>query len=807
MKGFLRNIVTAALFLGVVSCENQEIPSVDQLLSRRDSIFQTSSDDFKLNEMRFSDDYKIMDLHLLLIREAGPYDLSDKESVKVSVKQQTRLTTGVEMDDPLPPVLTNVVNVEKIEMAKRQTKLLILVDLSLPQPFIDQELEAVEEMLTLMTDSTLYVAFMQGETVSESYRATDYILENYFKHQDPSHVFLYRSIQEKMAEMNDTTSVFSDARYKFMVVLSNGNTYENDRPIDPKHFELQQAFTDLIHKLTGKMGFYYVNFNTMNPDDDLQSTDDTSLMRYLCQNLSGLYQSSFNWYNIKQDFLKDNEIDFDDYHLSFQMPDNKAFRGNRNILTIDFSDIETGDHIASCEVHYYLGSLYYPVIINGKSTREVVLQGMLVTALFLIAIWLALQLVVPWVRYQHFLKHHVFRYSGPQMSVDGEMLSESCYYCKAPFEVGDEVVAKCKHTMHKDCWDEIGYHCPEYGRNCQHGSHYYNPNNLLDHHNTIFYLDWILAGILSGFLAWAAFIIHHSVVKNNFITKLALYIHDIQPNSPEAEEFITNYSVHLGSQPSFGFTLAFFTTLCLSVLSVRKQKNTLSVASVLFRTVVASALSYLFFTLACLISIEINLKTESFFIDCIPWILMVYTIIYFVTAHTRIRVRIIGLAIACLLGIMSMYAWVLFYRNTFVDYRLTILLSFIFVAVVMALCIACEAPKSERYFLQAEGSIKPIDIALYKWFRSNPNYVASLGKAVDCSIQLSWDLTGQIAPVQAEIKQKHGTLYLYAIEKGVEVEGKPLELDKAYRLIHGSKFKIGQTEFTYIEKDHSGHLV
>ena len=62
-------------------------------------------------------------------------------------------------------------------------------------------------------------------------------------------------------------------------------------------------------------------------------------------------------------------------------------------------------------------------------------------------------------------------------------VAESCYLCKGEFEKGDEVVIKCKHTMHKECWDENEYHCPEHGRHCKEGSHYYNQHNLLDVRN------------------------------------------------------------------------------------------------------------------------------------------------------------------------------------------------------------------------------------------------------------------------------------------------------------------------------------
>ena len=47
----------------------------------------------------------------------------------------------------------------------------------------------------------------------------------------------------------------------------------------------------------------------------------------------------------------------------------------------------------------------------------------------------------------------------------------------------------------------------------------------------------------------------------------------------------------------------------------------------------------------------------------------------------------------------------------------------------------------------------------------------------------------------------NGYLYLFALEDGVIFDKKPLKPRVRKRLYHGSKFVIGKTIFTYIEKD------
>ena len=122
--------------------------------------------------------------------------------------------------------------------------------------------------------------------------------------------------------------------------------------------------------------------------------------------------------------------------------------------------------------------------------------------------------------------------------------------------------------------------------------------------------------------------------------------------------------------------------------------------------------------------------------------------------------------------------------------------------MAIALCIAYVSPRSERFFLHVEGAIKEMDIALYKWYKAVPSQIITIGKSVDCNIQLSWDINGQVAPVHAEIRRQHASMRLRALEEGVTVnDGKPLPVGKEEWLYHGKSFTVGNTTFTYIEKD------
>ena len=94
-----------------------------------------------------------------------------------------------------------------------------------------------------------------------------------------------------------------------------------------------------------------------------------------------------------------------------------------------------------------------------------------------------------------------------------------------------------------------------------------------------------------------------------------------------------------------------------------------------------------------------------------------------------------------------------------------------------------------------------MDIAIYKWFEANTNRVVSVGKSVDCDLVMSWDVKGDIAPVQAKLTKEGDRVFITPLEPGIIVKGKNLPTGKRERLFHGKVFTIGTTEFRYVEKD------
>ena len=793
-----------ALLPLMTSCDEIQSPDIDDILSEDDEQEESAGDALQITDIHFSDDYKEMELSTRLLHDVGGQDLTDSTKVVYTVEQHVKRLIN-KLGKESQPVITKVSNSSRDLFNSLKIRLLVLVDLSLPQQQVDAQCKAVKEMRALFGEENLFIAFMQGDNVSETYQATDYIINNYFVHQDPSFIYLYRSVVTKLAEMQDKSTTIGNATRKVMIILSGGKTYNGELPVDSKHFELEELLNNRAQTVDGMMRVYYANFSSTTSSTDggpeqlialSENVTDNNVLQYFCKASDGLYQSSFSWQQMEEDILKDYNIDLSNYKITLEQPDRKVFRGDIHVLEVAFHDKATGDLIAKGQTEFSLGSVYSPVVVRDGPMIEFVMSGILFTLFLLLIVWLIFQFLEPYIRYRIFKKKYVITYTGSQMSYQGEPVSESCYLCKAPFKAGDEIVVKCKHTMHKECWDDNEYHCPEHGRHCKEGSHFYNQHELLDPRNALFYMKWVLVAIVAGFTAWCVFVTRDHPVSSEMIE----YLKSVFDKSKVDNIFGSGSG--LSDLPAFGQAVGFLLTFFLANFTVSHRQWYYRLCEILLRSFIASFVGCLLCLLGCLISVMLHFNYSTFLTEWIPWALLSGFIMLAVTFKTCTPIRRSFILASLLIAVLTMFIWAFVYYNSLFDYRVSLLMGFIFYTVAIALCIAYVSPRSERYFLHVEGAIKEMDIALYKWFKVSPKQVLSIGKSVDCTIQLSWDINGRIAPLHAEIRRVRDSLRFKALEEGVTLkDGKPLAVGKEIWLYHGKSFTIGNTTFTYIEKD------
>jgi len=790
------------LFL-FASCDN-----IPQILNEREQV--DSLKVITLSQPEFSNNYKTIVINGRLGTGVGSLPITDTTAVRIDITETLHLLS--KSKTTLAPKMVKVENVAAQELAKKRVKMLALVDLTLPQALVDQERKAVTEIRNLFSEKNFYVAFIDGYNISETMPASDYVLNNYFIASDSINKHLYRAIVNKMDEMSEGASWTADAHYKAMIIMSDGVTYNDNEPMDINHFELEHRITEMAVNSP----LYYVNFseNDLGNDIPLGSDDlnfqefsvdddaDTDILHSCCTTSKGLYLEHFDWPIIRGNIMGALGIDDIDFRFTLENPDHKVYRGrNGRDLIISCYDINTDSLIAKGLCHYSLGSIYSPVIVNPESLVRILIKGCVLTLILFLIIYVTLQFIIPYIQYRLFLKKHVLTYSSTQLSTDGDIVSQSCYLCKAPFIEGEKIVAKCKHTMHLDCWNENSYQCPEYGRHCKNGRHYYNKHNLFDWKNATFYLQWIIAAIFGGLAAWIAYTTQLRKIISGLLQGLILFVNNIEPNTTEATLFLNTYGTQVNHVPSFGFCIGFFLTLILSFMSVPHRDILSRLSEIAIRGILGGLGGLFIFFMGVVISLTFDLSDYQFLFDWIPWALTGYWLAICVTWGTRIPIRHSLVVSAFLLGIISTYLWSWLYTDSIVDYRVMLLASFHIFAIAMAIAIANVAPRSEHYFLTVSGIIKQIDIALYKWFKANPQGNVTIGHSVDCDLQLSWDIQSMVAPIQAEIRYVHGVLRLFPLEDGVFAGNKHIRPGKSIRLYHGRTFTIGKTTFTYIEKD------
>lgn len=753
-----------------------------------------------VKDVVFSPDYKTFYVTTHITRDIGPYALTDSLKTKIIVEEKIN---GVPLDVSSSSRLVKAINTGSDEIARMGYKVLALIDLTTTQQLVDTQKKMLAEMATVFNHENLYVAFMEDGKVSETILLSPYIFDNYFIASDKKNKSLFGSILEKERELSDWAVDSNENLPLSLVVFTDAQVYdEYDYPIEPDYFQKKNRLLEFVDSIKGKN--ITVNFvNVSNSSDEFEETDNDevhSIFNLIAENTNGIHQERFNYTELQKTILGEEGEAIADDRFDFINPDGKVYSGSENELIISFYNIDDNKFITSATAKIVKGSSYRPVIVNGLSTPLIILKGCIITVIILLAVLLIFQFVVPFIRYRYFVKHYVVTYTGANMSINNRFVGNSCYYCKAHFEKGDEVVVKCDHTMHKECWDENDYHCPEHGTRCKNGSHYYNFRKLTDTGNAPFYLKWLLISIFAAGCSWVVFTAHLHSVAGELFENLIFSFTEIPRNSAEAVATIQEYDDPMGQAPAFGLTLGFFLTLGLSWLTVHVTDVKRQWLEILIRSIISGICCCLVFFTLSIIGFAVEWEI-AYLIDWIPWSVSAFIIVFASTWLTPVKLKPYTYWICLVLGISAMLLWAVQFKGVNSDYRIFQLIIFIIYAVALAIGVAYEAPRSDHYFLRISGGIKPIDVALFKWFKNNRDNLVTIGRSVDCSIQLSWDIRNDIAPVQAEIKKKGSACVLIPMEEGVILKGRNVSPGEKIILYNGLTFFIGDTEFTYIEKD------
>lgn len=705
---------------------------------------------------------------------------------------------------------------------------LVIVDLTLSQEKIDAQRKAVTSLYRTTFNNNLHIRFAGNGKLSELMPVSNFVLENMFVAQRNEN-YLYRDIIEQYNIIRyDKRHRYGEESWsdipndkKILFLFSDEETYRNGLPIDDSHYERQQQ----LHWLgleaqadsTVRVPFYYVSFNDPDNPDETDTPDDTDgnilstrmRLKNFCEMTGGKYFSAFNYSDIFDQVSLLQNIRNLKYRITLENPDRKTYIGS--LTTLKLSVYTGGELLGEGRMFYSLSHFYDPLYVNFQLSGKIIFMGIIYTLLLAAIVYICMQIIYPYIKYTFkFKKRYVTQFTDEFMVYDGNIVEQECYYCKGRFVKGDEIVTKCKHTTHLQCWKENKYRCPEYGENCKEGRFYYNQDNLFDIQNAPIVMRWLLYCIGTALVVWVSYLfikrVDMPIIDQLFIDTLAFI--------DSLEILDTHLSGNVSSGRylyKYGFTICFWTSLVLGFLSTKDNSINHKIAIRLAMSLLSGLGGAFVFFIYAIITTPADSYNNSLFLVLFIWMFNSLIITVTATYATSIIVRRIFLSVSITtflavlsLGILSVYS-----LNRLDCYYIQLIFNTIY-CIGFAISFAFTKPISRRYFLRIEGCVKPMDVALFKWFNGHsPRYSLNeqlkdeevlIGSSIDCSIHLDWDLYKFIAPIHASVRKINNALYVIAHDD-MKIDQRPAKLEKRYRLYHKTTFEIGKTKFTYLEKD------
>ncbi len=488
-----------------------------------------------------------------------------------------------------------------------------------------------------------------------------------------------------------------------------------------------------------------------------------------------------------------------DYRLYYSVGEKVTYNGQPVELNLDIKKAK-----AHGVKNYSIGSALKPLTLAPAETGGVkirnryldIVYGLLLGIGVIALAYAVMQFLVPWLQYKRFKRKYVKKFKPSDVQSEGKnVVLEQCYYCKDNFVEGDTIVTKCHHTVHWECWEENHDRCPEYGLNsCKEGIYFYDKKHLTDERNSPYFTSWLLYGLAGGLISWILFKLIPARAFMSFALKpvINLLQGDVTPDIMRA--YISKISPLL----LCGLIMGFVITFLFSYLIEFRKKTFKTILMMFLRSLGNAVIGCLAFLLGAIVIIALGKYSNCWWIDWVPWLFFGISITPLISIKSDIGFKeaFLGGLVSAVLSFVAIYG--------LGASPLVGALAFMIYAAGLGASIAVVHYTSENYYLHIEGPTKERDIAIYKWMNvaGGSNHV-TIGSSINCVIQMNWDNSDQIQEKQVELYIDNDHPYCMALTDGTVYgnDNRPLKAGDSFMLTHGSHFTIGNTKFTYIEKD------
>lgn len=778
----------------LLSLSMQSCDIYDQILDKleKDSK-EESSITGVMSAPRFSDDYRYFTVDVEVGHTTDFLDFNLDRNIELEFEQSI---------DELPsfisirqPKLIKEINRLEEYIANSDKKYYIIVDKSLPQEDLHYIRTFLERTIYYFKDK-VYLSYVGGHCPDDFEPCKNMnILENLHHVTDRRSILasVYNAIKALQSKPDDNAEI---------IVFSDGNAYEgeNNEAIDPSHLMVENSLMDLIYeKKTNLPKVTYVNF----PNSDNNIEDEAAiLLRELVKKTDGTFFANKSEFPTTYCLLAVTDgLTKPVLSFVFENPVGKKFVGMVNTLRLCYK--VDGEITTTASTKFRVGNVYNPIIVGGVPLSVNVLYYTLSAIIIFGIVYLLVFILIPYIMYKLWCKKNVITYSGANMAAGGNMLSEKCCYCKDTFKEGEKVVVNCRHTMHLECWEANGHKCTEHGYHNHESKYYYNKKNIFDPQNAPFYMNWILGGVIAGYIAYICYVLTESL-NDGIVRSFVEWFFRLDLSVEENLRFVNIYTSSMFNMPEFGFWLWFVLVAYIEIMTSFFEKSLLKKAKFIFlKALYGGIIAYIIFFVYTLILAIYKVTALNFLLDSVPFFLTGIVSYYsYRTQKDRVskKKRLIGFTVSILLSMVFIYLWIVA-SLSYHTVALHLMACMVFISG-LGYTLAVERKKSRYYFLHVSGQIKEMEIAIYKLLRTGEKSSITFGRSVDCDIQISWDTEHVILPFMAEIvKTLSDQLEIEALEPGVALNGNPLELKKKKPIGHGDKFTIGSTTFTYVEKD------
>ena len=671
---------------------------------------------------------------------------------------------------------------------------------------------AVKAFVNNVPDGCLYFSWFHDD-ISTSVPLTKDNFDDAKLETSNKNTALYNAIYTKLLEF-DNTSVLPNLNFEpelsrnqgmanrnsvnnYLIVLTDG---VNDVGEIPKYKEPNIEEISLPRLLKTIDNYKNtVKVYTLGFGEDSNDFDEKDLQR-ICMasgNPNGYFlakpDSIFELFKTKLT----NELT-PDYEIKFLNPKGKTNGGEKRTLTLEIN--ATGPNIekATGSVIYGRCSNTYPCVVGKESLWGILLIGLITGVVFLLVMMIIIQLIIPLIKNKIFDIKYVKKHKPAKNEIRKE-----CPYCGDPFNAGEQVVVKCKHMVHKVCWGDYDHVCPEYGQNCNEGKqNYFDISDPFSKKNKIYYLKWVLYGLISGFLTWTLYL----MLKDwKFIQSISLKtVGWISPNITETDT-IDLFVAKISSLLLIGTLLGLFLTAFFAYVEEYRQKSLTVFGEILLRGLIGGLSGFVSFFLGSIVLILLNQPFTAFLFDWIPWVIFGAGIGFILSIKTTIvwKHGVIGGLVSIIFCFI-----VLYFMVGDLGYP-ALLVGFMIYGAGLGFSIATVRASAEQYFLKIiQGKKHEEIIPVHKWmsFQGGHNEVY-IGRGYSCEIQMNWEENNR------EIAERHAKLFIntnrnipviVSLEEGTETiydDRIIMDAGKEYDLFNGNTFKIGGTVFQYKEKD------